>query len=107
METLKLTLGSGMVCGFQNNVNARTKFKYQLDIIKSTMLDGCIVKGDFNLDYAKVFDDNYCNKNLFMDFDDVLSEFNLVQHINFVTCPLAMCSSRCAVDFKYLSFSNI
>ena len=78
METLKLTLGSGMVCGFQNNVNARTKFKYQLEIIKSAMLDGCIVIGDFNLGYAKVYDDNYCTKNLFMDFDVVLSEFNLV-----------------------------
>ena len=38
-----------------------------------------------NLDNAKVYDDNYCNKNLFSDFNDVLSEFNLIQLVNFET----------------------
>ena len=33
----------------QNNVNARTKFLYQLEIIKNTMIDECILLGDFNL----------------------------------------------------------
>ena len=45
----------------------------------------CLVIGDFNLDYAKAYDDNYRNKNLFTDFDEMLSEFNLVQLVNFVT----------------------
>ena len=49
------------------------------------MLDKCLVIGDFNIDYAKVHDDNYCNKNLFNDFEEVLSKFNLVQLVNFVT----------------------
>ena len=43
----------------QNNVNARTKFKYQLEVIKNAMTDRCIVVGDFNLDYSKAFDVNY------------------------------------------------
>ena len=33
----------------QNNVNARTKFLYQLEIIKNTKIDECILLGDFNL----------------------------------------------------------
>ena len=37
----------------QNNVNAREKFKYQLEIIKKAMTECCIVIGDFNIDYAK------------------------------------------------------
>ena len=41
--------------------------------------------GDFNLDYNKVYDDNYSYKNLFDDFEDRLSMFNLVQMVNFVT----------------------
>ena len=39
--------------------------------------------GDFNLDYEKIFDDNYTYKNLFADFDEILSDFNLIQMVKF------------------------
>ena len=32
----------------QNNVNARIKFKYQLDLIKRAMIESCVIIGDFN-----------------------------------------------------------
>ena len=78
----------------QNNVNARMKFKYQLELIKNAMIDGCVILGDSNLDYAKVYDDNYCNKNMFSDFNGVLSEFNLIQLVNFETCSRLVGSVR-------------
>ena len=54
----------------QNNVNARTKFKYQLEIIKNAMCENCLVIRNFHLDYSRIYEDNYCYKNLFADFDD-------------------------------------
>ena len=69
----------------QNNVNARIKFKYQLELIKDAMTERCIVVGDFNLDYSKIADVNYGYKNLFNDFDELLGNFELVQLVNFVT----------------------
>ena len=66
----------------QNNVNARTKFKYQLEVKKNAMTERCIIIGDFNLDYSKVFDVNYGYKGLFEDFDVALSNFELVQAVN-------------------------
>ena len=32
-----------------------------------------------------VYDNNYCHKNLFNDFEEELSAFNLIQMVNFVT----------------------
>ena len=49
------------------------------------MTSKCVIVGDFNMDYAKIFDDNYNNKNLFQDFDDILSSFNLIQLVKFET----------------------
>ena len=49
------------------------------------MTTKCIVVGDFNINYERGFDDNYYNKNLFLDIDDVLSEFNLIQLVKFET----------------------
>ena len=69
----------------QDNVNARAKFKYQLELIKNAMTSKCVIVGDFNMDYAKIYDDNYNNKNLFQDFDDILSDFNLIQLVKFET----------------------
>ena len=69
----------------QNNANARTKFKQHLQIIKNAMTVNCVILGDFNLDYAKAYDVNYCNKNFFSDFDEVLSEFELIQLVKFET----------------------
>ena len=34
-----------------------------------------ILIGDFNLNYEKIFDDNYCHKNLFNGFKEELSKF--------------------------------
>ena len=69
----------------QNNVNAREKFIYQLGLIKNAMCTQCLVIGDFNLDYSRVHDDNYGSKMLFNDFNSALSEFNLIQVVNFNT----------------------
>ena len=69
----------------QGNINARDKFIYQLEIIKNAFIDKCVVLGDFNLDYEKVYDDNYAHKLLFEDFEITLSMCNLVQIVNFVT----------------------
>ena len=69
----------------QNNLSARDKFKYQLQLIKESRSEKCLVIGDFNLDYLKVNDVNYANKNLFEDFDEILSPLELVQVVNFVT----------------------
>ena len=69
----------------QNNVNARVKFCYQLELIRSALDVNCVILGDFNLDYNKIYDDNYACKNLFGDFEDKLSTYNLVQMVNFVT----------------------
>ena len=54
-------------------------------MIKKFSTDRCIVIGDFNLDYSKIFDVNYGYKSLFEDFDVALSNFELVQVVNFVT----------------------
>ena len=51
----------------QNNVNAREKFKYQLEIIKKAMSERCIVIGDFNIDFAKIFDVNYTCSAVYPD----------------------------------------
>ena len=61
------------------------KFVYQLEIFKNAFIEKCVVLGDFNLDYEKVYDDNYAYKLLFEDFDNALSVFNLVQVVDFVT----------------------
>ena len=53
--------------------------------IKNAFIDKCVVLGDFNLDYEKVYDDNYAHKLLFEDFEITLSMCNLVQIVNFVT----------------------
>ena len=51
----------------QGNVNARAKFLYQLNIIKNAIYDKCILLGNCNLDFVKIYDDNYAHKNLFND----------------------------------------
>ena len=49
------------------------------------MNEKCILQGDFNLDFSKMYDDNYGYKNLFDGFDDEMSMYNLVQMVDFVT----------------------
>ena len=50
------------------------------------MIESCVINGDFNIDYSRIYDENYCNKNLFEDFDEVLSDYNIIQIVNFSTC---------------------
>ena len=69
----------------QGGVNARQKFIYQLEVIKNAMIEKCLLLGDFNLDYNKIYDVNYSQQNMFNDFDDNLAMFNLVQIVNFPT----------------------
>ena len=49
------------------------------------MIPKTVLLGDFNLDYGRIYDDNYAHKNLFADFDEILSDYNLIQMVNFVT----------------------
>ena len=90
----------------QNNVNARTKFKYQLEIIKNAMTDRCIVVGDFNLDYSKVSDVNYGYRNMFNDFDESLSRFELIQLVNFVTWSRMVGSSLRSSILDHIYIKN-
>ena len=53
-------------------MNAREKFKYQLDLLKNAITKDTLLLGDFNLDFAKQNDVNYAFKNLFEDFDERL-----------------------------------
>ena len=43
------------------------------------MCEGCVLLGDLNLDYLKFNDVTYGHRNFFLDFDEALSEFNLIQ----------------------------
>jgi hypothetical protein len=69
----------------QENITAREKFKYQLDLIKASATIKCIILGDFNIDHSRKYDVSYANKQLFADFDDKLSHLGLFQHVNFPT----------------------
>ena len=62
-------------------MNARTKFKYQFEIIKNAKTEKSLLIGDFNMDYAKIYDDNYSHRKLFDDFEEALSESNLIQMV--------------------------
>ena len=44
-----------------------------------------VIQGDFNLDFEKIYSDNYAHKNLFQNFDKLLSIYNLIQMVNFKT----------------------
>ena len=68
-----------------NNVNQRIKFQTQLNVIKNSMTKNTIVLGDFNLDDSKRYNIDYPYKNLFLDFDETLSDFGLIQLVKFTT----------------------
>ena len=54
-------------------------FVKQLNLIKIAFSSDTILVGDFNLDYNKKFDVNYCNANLFVKFEEHLGDLNLLQ----------------------------
>ena len=68
-----------------NGFSPRNNFIQQLVKIKNAFVPNTILLGDFNLDYKKQFDVNYGHKLLFDDFDTYMSEFNLIQLIDFNT----------------------
>ena len=49
-------------------MSARNKFIQQLKIIKHAFTKNTVLRGDFNHDYTKKFDQNYMNCVLFEDF---------------------------------------
>ena len=69
----------------QNGQSQREKFKYQLSLIEKAFIRGTKLLGDFNLDFLKKHCINYANRNLFDDFDDVLSDLNLILMVNCTT----------------------
>ena len=56
----------------------RDKFKYQIELMRTDMTYETVLLGYFNLD----FDDNNSHKNLFTDFEEVVSKFELKQLID-------------------------
>ena len=70
----------------QNNISQREKFKYQLSLIKAAVdTSDCILLGDFNLNFDKKNDINYSHASYFDDFENVLSDKNMIQLIEFPT----------------------
>ena len=69
----------------QNNVNPRTKFNYQLDLIKNALTPNTILLGDFNLDNNKRFCSDYAFKKFFEDMNNALGEYDLIQLVEFNT----------------------
>ena len=52
---------------------------------KKAFCKGAIMLGDFNLDHLKKHCINYSNKNLFEDFEESLSDLNLIQIVTSTT----------------------
>ena len=73
-------------------------------IIKAVTPSETIVLGDFNMDYNKLNDVNYSHANLFNDFNEVLSEKNLVQIIQFPTWSrlVGLVQKQSILDHVYL-----
>ena len=67
------------------NCTARELFTGQLDIIKNAFNCDTLLISDFNLNYNRTFDVDYCNANLFEEFDLRLEFLDLVQLVNFDT----------------------
>ena len=70
----------------QNGVSEREKFMYQVSLINTAVSNvSCILLGDFNLNYAMKNNSNYSRARYFEDFDNVLSDANLIQLVEFPT----------------------
>ena len=68
-----------------NGNSPRNNFIQQLVKIKSAFVPNTILLGDFNLDYSKQYDVNYAHRLLFGDLETYMSDFNLIQLIEFDT----------------------
>ena len=60
-------------------------FMHQISLVKIAMTPNTVLLGDFNLDYARKYELDYVNKNMFINFDKELDVFNLEQVIAFPT----------------------
>ena len=69
----------------QENVNQRTKFQAQLNVLTNSIIQNTIILGDFNLDDAKRFHIDYPFKNMFNDLLESFIDHNLIQLIKFPT----------------------
>ena len=69
----------------KGGINAKEKFKYQLQCIKEANSLNMVLLGDFNLDYNKLHDVNYARKILFEDFQSELEHLELIQLVKFET----------------------
>ena len=85
MSDIKPIINVYRCFNLEGNFTAREKFKSQLHLIKDAIKPKTVILGDFNIDYDKIFDDNYTHKNLFDDFEEILSECNLIQMVKFKT----------------------
>ena len=63
-----------------------------------------MIVGDFNLDFSKAYNSN---KNFFSDFDEVLSEFELVQIVKFKTRSRMVGTDRRSFILDHIYFKNL
>ena len=66
-----------------------------------------MIVGDFNLDFSKAYNVKYSNKNFFSDFDEVLSEFELVQLVKFKTRSRMVGTDRRSFILDHIYFKNL
>ena len=69
----------------QNGRNPFDFFKYQISLIRNSYTDNTVLLGDFNLDWNKKGQMSYSFQRYFEHMDEIMSDFNFVQMINFPT----------------------
>jgi hypothetical protein len=87
------------------------KFLIHSNLIKNAITPDTTILGDFNIYYSKQFDVEYCLKDLFLSFDELLSDIGLIQLVNFPTWARVVentyrdsildhvyCSNPCMID---------
>ena len=67
------------------NISPRILFNEQLRLIKNCFTIDTVWLGDLNLNHNRRFDVDYCNANLYDDFELHLFTLNLLQLVNFDT----------------------
>ena len=57
---------------------------YQLSLIKIAIIPKTVILNDFNLDYSQRYNVDYARMQMFDDFENELSDFDLIQLVNMV-----------------------
>ena len=57
---------------------------YQLSLIKIAIIPKTVILNDFNLDYSQRYNVDYARRQMFDDFENELSDFDLIQLVNMV-----------------------